>query len=209
MAQGCMKCGYTRAADLVPVPECPRCGAIYAKVAAAVAQGKPLHRVRTSGFGADAGPASRPMRAGAGNDPRAPVLPSFGIGGMASLPALPHRQAAAPKPTLGTSLPSPGSSPFVDRLRRESLYPTFRAMVKVSFWLGIGAAAFGVIGAMVALRGNDSAVPLLITLAMATGWLVFVLLAREAALMIADLSDAAVRMAQRLERRAGEGSTGS
>ena len=67
-----MKCGYARAADLVPVAECPRCGAIYAKVAAALAQGRPALRVRTSGFGVEAGPVSRPMEAEADIRPAAP-----------------------------------------------------------------------------------------------------------------------------------------
>ena len=61
-----------------------------------------------------------------------------------------------------------------------------------------------VIGAVLTMRGNESVVRLLIASAVAFGWVVFILLAREAALMIADPSDASVRIAQAMEKPLGE-----
>lgn len=88
----CLKCNYTRGVyDTVRQSECPKCGAIYAKVEAAVAQGKPVHRVRPSGLGAadesnmlaphlritDDGAPARRLEAFAGSIPL-PFLQVFG-----------------------------------------------------------------------------------------------------------------------------------
>ena len=191
-----MKCGYTRMANLVPVAECPRCGAIYAKVAAAVAQGKPVHRVRTSGFGAEAGPTLRLMAVVAD--------------GPASTPAASDVEPTSPPPAFAHRLPLP-SRPFsllphsdrrgfVKLLRSESLYPTYRTVVNVAFGLGVVIATLCVAGGVVTSRDSGTATPLLIAIAAALGWMVLVVLAREAALMIADLSDAAVRIALAQEK---------
>lgn len=52
MAKTCLKCGYMRTdSDAAPQTECPQCGAIYAKVEQAAAQGKAIRRAGTSGFG--------------------------------------------------------------------------------------------------------------------------------------------------------------
>ena len=200
MNQACMKCGYTRAADRVPVAECPRCGAIYAKVAAAVAQGKRVHRVRTAGFGREAGPISGPMDEAAGGQASIPPPPEGEP--MASPPTSPAapRGPAPPSQRVGV-LPPSDRRPFVKLLRSESLYPTFRAAVNVAFWLGVVLAVGCVIGGIVTVRSSETVRPLLIAIAVALGWMVLILLAREAALMIADLSDAAVRMAQGQEQR--------
>ena len=191
-----MKCGYTRMANLVPVAECPRCGAIYAKVAAAVAQGRPVHRVRTSGFGTEAEPMLR-KRARLADGP-------------ASIPASAdlHPISAEQAVLLAPALPSPSTSllppsdrrRFVERLRSESLYPNYRTVVNVAFWLGVVIAVLCVVGGVVTSKGTDTLTPLLIATAAALGWMVLVVLAREAALMLADLSDAAIRIALAQEK---------
>ena len=191
-----MKCGYTRMANLVPMAECPRCGAIYAKVAAAVAQGKRVHRVRTSGFGAQAEPILRQM-AGMADGPEA-VPTSQDVESTSPPPALLHRPPLPSRPF--SLLPASDRRGFVKLLRSESLYATYRTIVNTAFWLGLVIATLAVVGGVIASKDSGTATPLLIGIAAALGWMVLVVLAREAALMIADLSDAAVRIALAQER---------
>lgn len=191
-----MKCGYTRMANLVPVAECPRCGAIYAKVAAAVAQGRPVHRVRTSGFGAEAEPTLRKM-VGMADGPAA-ISTSPDVEPSPPPPALLNRPPLPSRPF--SLLPASDRRGFVKSLRGESLYATYRTIVNTAFWLGLVIAMLAVVVGVMASKDSGTATPVLIAIAAAFGWMVLVVLAREAALMIADLSDAAVRIALAHER---------
>lgn len=83
---------------------------------------------------------------------------------------------------------------FVDDMRRGSLYPSFRRLTHVAYLLGVGIAAILFIAAVVQLFIGS----LLTGFASATAGallLVAVMVGREMSLMLADLSDAMVRVA--------------
>lgn len=90
-----------------------------------------------------------------------------------------------------------GADQFVGKLRSESIYPTFRGFVQISYVIGLLMAACCAIGGVIAFLTTDSggaAFGLGIGLA-----ILFVLLARlfiEMWLMLADMSDAIVRIAR-------------
>jgi len=70
MAKTCLKCKYTRTdADTATEAECPQCGAIYAKVELAAAQGRPIRGARPPAFGEDGASSAAPPTL-------APTLPS-------------------------------------------------------------------------------------------------------------------------------------
>ena len=92
------------------------------------------------------------------------------------------------------------ASAFVQRLRAQGHYPAFRSLVGVGALLGYVFAAVLAIGSVASgwksgswgLGLGGSAVALVV--------FVFIKAAKEASLMLADLSDAAVRLAQRQAR---------
>lgn len=87
---------------------------------------------------------------------------------------------------------------FADLLREESIYPTFRTVVKIAYWLGVLAALLIAAGGVMASFSAGAAALLG---GFAVGALVFVFakVAKEMSLMLADLSDATVRSAARTE----------
>lgn len=93
--------------------------------------------------------------------------------------------------------PIVGADQFVGKLRSESIYPTFRGFVQISYVVGLLLAACCAIGGVIALFKTDrggAGFGLGIALA-----ILFVLMARlfkEMWLMLADMSDAIVRMAR-------------
>lgn len=112
-------------------------------------------------------------------------------------------RAAPPRPTgLEPLPPSLGADPlldqmvapaFVARMRAQSLYPTFRGLVKLGTWLFYLLAIAMLIGGF--QIGNSGA-----TLAAFFGAALLAVIAtaaKEAALMMADVSDAAVIRAAR------------
>ena len=114
------------------------------------------------------------------------------------------REGPPPRP-----LPAPTSSPYLKRdhhsfatqLRHESIYPTFRAVVKIAYWLGVIASVLIAIGGITA-SFSAGVGALLGGLALAALIFVFSKVAKEMSLMLADLSDATVRTAARAEAQA-------
>ena len=81
-------------------------------------------------------------------------------------------------------------------MRAQSLYPTVRALVKWGHWVMMFIAVLVAIGGLMAAKvGGPFA--LLAALGIAALIVLFSLAARELSLMLADLSDASVRMAAR------------
>jgi hypothetical protein len=162
----CLKCKHkTSYEGEVPIA-CEACGAVYSKVEAAM-----MMKARS--------PAS------------------------SSVPNPPTFQAAAATPATPTSAPSATIIPlqidtsvaeFTEIMRAESLYPTWRELVKWCTWFGYAIAAFLLVaGVFGVLKGSPGAGGGLVA-----GALIVAILARvwrELSLMIADLADAAVRTA--------------
>lgn len=91
---------------------------------------------------------------------------------------------------------------FVRDMRARSLYPTVRAFVNIGFYVGVFIALVVVLGGAVgAFRSGGSMFTLLIAAGIAAVIALIALAWREISLMLADLSDAAVRMAAAAERR--------
>ncbi len=96
---------------------------------------------------------------------------------------------------------------FADVLRADSLYPTFRALVKLGYWAWILVAAVVFIGAWVVLfrgpgePGAGRIGAFVIGLGMSALIYIMGRLIREMSLMLADLSDASVRTAATLSQR--------
>lgn len=91
--------------------------------------------------------------------------------------------------------PTHGLGGYVRQLREQSLYPTFRAVVGVCYWVSVAVAAIVMIGGAVAFFRSGPVVGLSTIGGAAFFWLIMRSF-REAGLMLADLSDAAVRIAQ-------------
>ncbi|MFG0674220.1 hypothetical protein [Delftia sp. WSY_7] len=117
--------------------------------------------------------------------------------------ALRDGQAPRPQPvvrTPTTRLPTTevDHHAFATVLREESIYPTFRTVVKIAYWIGVLAAICIALGGVMA---SFSAGLGALAGGIAVGALVFVFakVAKEMSLMLADLSDATVRTAARSE----------
>lgn len=89
---------------------------------------------------------------------------------------------------------------YVQDMRARSLYPTVRAFVNLGFYFGLAIAALVVIGGAFGAFSTGGVFKLLVALGIAAVILFFTMAWREISLMLADLSDAAVRMAARGER---------
>jgi hypothetical protein len=90
---------------------------------------------------------------------------------------------------------------FAERLRLASLYPTFRALEQLLYWVVLALAALcftgGLYGAM-AGEGTARIGALLVGTFLAVLFVVIAKVTRELSLMLADLADAAVRIASRV-----------
>lgn len=83
---------------------------------------------------------------------------------------------------------------FVIKMRDESLYPTFRSLVRITTWLIYLLAVITVFVAIFRVEGGTARLGMMmgaITMA------VIATAAKEAALMLADMSDATVIQAAR------------
>lgn len=108
-----------------------------------------------------------------------------------------------PEASFAPSRPAPQirqkpAGEFIDTLRAESIYPTFRGLVKIGTWIFYLAAFVTVLMAIFSSGQMGSA-----RFGAVVGALVMVVLvtaAKEASLMLADLSDAAVYSAQRSDQ---------
>ena len=160
----CQKCNHPNpSATGAELEACPECGAIYSRVAQAMAA-----------KAAPAAPAS--------------ARPDFADSRTAARPA-------------GAAAASPSGSDvhgFAERLRAASLYPTFRGLVRLIYFVWMVLAAVALIGAVTALLSGSGIARIggfLGGLFFALFFAVIAKVTREAALMLADLSDAAVHIA--------------
>lgn len=86
---------------------------------------------------------------------------------------------------------------FVTTMRAKSLYPTFRGMVRIVAWLCYLMCVAVVVGGFITGNGTTIIGAVFVALLLA----VFTTAGKEAALMIADLSDATVLSAARAHQR--------
>lgn len=119
--------------------------------------------------------------------------------GAATSPELPAPMRPSPTPVRQVRDDEEIES-FAARLRSESLYPTFRQLVGLFYvvWLVLAALVFA--GGVAGTVWGEGAVRFGVLLSATFAALLIVVLARvgrEMALMLADLSDAAVRIASR------------
>ena len=89
---------------------------------------------------------------------------------------------------------------FATQMRSDSLYPVWRKLVGLATLLGYLLATLILVTALIALFGG-SVTPGLVGVGGAVFVAVMVRVAKEAWLMLADLSDASVRMAAQREAR--------
>lgn len=161
MLKICQKCGDANpSATGADLEACPACGAIYSRVAQAMA--------------AKAAPAT------------------------ASRADFPDSRTAARPVSAAVAGPSGDVHGFAERLRAASLYPTFRGLVRLIYFVWLVLAAVALIGAVTALLSGSGIARIggfLGGLFFALFFAVIAKVTREAALMLADLSDAAVHIA--------------
>lgn len=112
---------------------------------------------------------------------------------------LPSRPQPTPKPTTTrTQAADVDHHVFAAQLREESIYPTFRAVANLLYWCGIVVAVLMLVGGL-ALAMRAGAAAAIGGVAGAVLVFVFARVGKEMSLMLADLSDATVRMAARAE----------
>ena len=112
--------------------------------------------------------------------------------------ANPAMAAAAPR-AARRSVRVGRDVPFIERLRADSHYPAFRTVVGVFAILGYVVAALGFVGGIIAGMGGGGPGAILGGFVFACVIGVLAKVAKEASLMLADLSDAMVRMAEKQE----------
>lgn len=171
MQRKCMKCGHVNETSTGhELEDCPQCGAIYSRVEEAIASGQ-----------------FRPVA------PRPPIAPE-----PVYPPAVPVVAASPPVGQTSGRSESVDVHNFAELLRSKSLYPTFRSLVKLFYWIWMLLAAVTAIGTLIALVMGTGITRYGGAIGGAFMTLFFVLVARittEVSLMMADLSDAAVRLA--------------
>lgn len=113
----------------------------------------------------------------------------------APVPAPPARRTPAPNPFTGKGR----DGDFLEQLRRDSNYPTFRSVVGFFTWFGYVIAVLVAIGAVMTMW-KVSFVTGWMALVAAIAIFVFARLGKEIWLMVADGCDALVRMAAQQER---------
>ncbi len=162
MLKICQKCSHPNpSATGAELEACPECGAIYSRVAQAMA--------------AKAAPTAA---------------------ARADFPD--SRSTAAAPVSAAVAGPSGDVHGFAERLRAGSLYPTFRGLVRLIYFVWMVLAAMALIGGVVALLSGSGIARIggfLGGLFFALFFAVIAKVTREAALMLADLSDAAVHIA--------------
>lgn len=108
--------------------------------------------------------------------------------------------ASRPVPTVAP-VPVESVEEFAIGLRMESLYPTFRSLVQLVYWLFVVLAVACFAGALVGAWTGDGAARVGVFFGgvlMGLLWLIVAKVTREMSLMLADLADAAVRIASRV-----------
>lgn len=115
--------------------------------------------------------------------------------GPASRPATPAKPAAAPR----TPKSREQIANYAHELRQDSLYPTWRELVKWGTRLWYAAAIIGLVVTAVSTR--MAFLPMLGAFGVALVVIIFARATKELSLMLTDLADAAVRQAAHLERQ--------
>lgn len=90
---------------------------------------------------------------------------------------------------------------FAVGLRASSLYPTFRELVRLLYWVTVLLAVVGVLGGVMVAWHSSGAQrfgSLVTGVMFGLFWLIVARATREMSLMLADLADAAVRIASRV-----------
>lgn len=112
--------------------------------------------------------------------------------------------SASPASTpVPAAAPAPAESveEFAIGLRLDSLYPTFRSLVQLVYWLFVVLAVVFFVGGLVGAWTGEGAARVGMFFAGAVFGLLFLIVARvtrEMSLMLADLADAAVRIASKV-----------
>lgn len=88
---------------------------------------------------------------------------------------------------------------YAHQLRQESIYPTFRAVVGIAYWIGVVLAALILLGAIVAAFKVGPA-PAIGGLVGSIFIFIVARVSKEMSLMLADMSDATIKMAARQDR---------
>lgn len=168
----CKKCGHVAAYEGAAPIECPGCGAIYAKVEEAL---RAAAEARAAGRAAQAHAAPR----------QAP-------------PTFAPKASAFQRSTRERDEDGVDVHAFAKRMRAESLYPTWRQLVVIYKWLGY-ALALLIFGAGIVMLFTKAAGASTFPLVGGLVTAVVVKAMVELSLMMADMSDASVRMAARGE----------
>ncbi|MGH8758085.1 MAG: hypothetical protein ACREVW_00995 [Burkholderiales bacterium] len=113
--------------------------------------------------------------------------------------ATPAAPTTPQRPAPSVRQPPSRRAPFIDTLRAESHYPTFRQVVNVAYWLGMVIAALLFGASIFGTNASGSPTSTVITIGAAFILAVVSQASKEAAIMLADMSDATVRMAARQE----------
>lgn len=113
----------------------------------------------------------------------------------------PRTSPAPPASTYGPVDPQPSflsnaAGTFLEELRERSHYPAFRSVVTLVYLFGIVIAVAALVGSLVVLFARGLVVPGIIGLVSAFFIFVMAKAGKEASLMVADLSDATIFMAQ-------------
>ena len=170
----CLKCKHKTSYEGTEPIACEACGAIYRKVEEAM---------RT----AAAAGAAAPSRA----------APSAQAPAQASPPVTPPPEAFKASQPIPSQLPHQHETPlaqFVEIMRAESLYPTWRGLVKWFTWFGYAIALLLLVTGAYSFKSGSAGIAFgffaaaVVVAILARVW-------RELSLMVADLADAAVRTA--------------
>ncbi len=165
----CLKCGHVASFEGAVPLACPGCGAIYAKVEAAAAQGA------------------------------APVRPAAPKENPYVAPVAMRTAASTAKPgrSGGKAVADNDIAGFAARMRAESLYPTWRTLVNWATFFWYAVAVIGFLGT--AISTGFEAAPTLGAMAAAIFIVLMFKALKETSLMLTDLADAAVRIAARAD----------
>lgn len=91
---------------------------------------------------------------------------------------------------------------FAEEMRSSSLYPAFRAVVGIIYWVGVVFAVLCVIGGFIASsKTNIGPGPIIAGIVLAIIIYIIFRVTKEASLMLADIADANIRMAAHREQR--------
>ena len=112
-------------------------------------------------------------------------------------PSLTTGTGAVTNPPSASRVPSRPDEDFVQRLRAQSTYPTFRGFVQVFYVLGLVFAACLLVGGVVGMFISSNLMSAVAGVVSALVVFLFSRLFKETWLMLADLSDATIHLARR------------